>query len=151
MGLKWGVFGKFGYPGLQERHLPAFIGYFKQQNELWFLAISVFAKKSYNFYIFRNFSSKHFWKYLKTFTFSKKTMNRCFVANLPSFQENFKLLKSVACSQSYMLKKPSLIFFRSVFTYHKYINVKYSHSRLCYDTFSGCYYSSVFFFRFWGQ
>ena len=32
---------------MQERHLLAFIGYFKKQNELQFLAISVFEKKGF--------------------------------------------------------------------------------------------------------
>ena len=47
----------------------------------------------------------------KSVRFLRKAINTCFVENLPSFQENLKLLKSVACSQSYDSISQSHFFF----------------------------------------
>ena len=62
--------------------------------------LSLFLQKKLQFLLVV-VSSKHFLKYLKLCTFSKKSYEYKFVANLPSFQKNFKLLKSVARNQSY--------------------------------------------------
>ena len=60
-------------------------------------------KKVTIFVFFEILVSNIFENISKSVRFLRKAMNTCFVANLPSssFQENFKLLKSVTCSQIY--------------------------------------------------
>ena len=52
MGLKWGVFGKIGYPGIQEGHMLAFIGYFKQQKWVIISGYLCFCKKKVTIFVF---------------------------------------------------------------------------------------------------
>ena len=121
-GLKCGVLGELCYPGRQKPYLHASIGHFSQHDELISCYLMFCKKKDSIFVFFEILVPNSFENISKSVSFSRQAMNTCFVAKL-GFLENFKLLKSVAHCYRALLKKASLIFFRSVFmsTYTTYI------------------------------
>ena len=68
----------------------------------YFWLLSLFLQKKVTIFVFFEILVPNIFENIsKSVGFLRKAINTCFVANLPNFQENFKLLKSILCSQSY--------------------------------------------------
>ena len=74
-------------------------GYFISQHNSLIFAIFF---SHFFFFFFENFSPKHFENFYKMGGFLRILIDTHSVANLSSFQENFKLFKSVAVYHNYM-------------------------------------------------
>ena len=86
--------------------------------------LSLFLQKKVTIFVFFEILVPNIFENIsKSVRFLRKAMNTCFVANLTSFQENFKLLKSVACSQSYALKSQSHFFSIRLYIHHHHHQV----------------------------
>ena len=96
------------YPGMQKKDIC--LHSFCVLDELISGHPCVCEKKNTIFVFFEIFENIS-----KSVCFLRNTLNTCFVANLASFEHNFKLLKLVAYCQSYASKSQSHFFSISLY------------------------------------